>query len=286
VTFWEPSPDFSTDVNAMITGPPSYPKEDLRVIRESWNLDRVYQAFYRNYGLGRKSGWLPIWARTATGRTVLDSVIRHAIHEHPDRYAKFVLSMAKQFFFRNITHDVDPYEKVSRRNYMSLMGRQHHLRKLRRLPPHPFVDQMRKAYGEFFDKSASNLEEIPTGNTRRLRPIYRSATKPHQILLSAGTHLFRHVAWVVMSLGTFLAAVVVLARRRGRDVRAFFVMLLGAVAIAAGLLTCLGELAFPRFNLPVAFIFFLAPFPLPGLWLGHGIDAAAAPPANERPDPR
>jgi len=257
--YWEPSPDFAPEVNRVIAAVTAgYPEAERRAFVEARTLDEMAAAVDRSYGYSvhvapHLPGSLEAWD------VPLRAVALRAIRDHPEVYARFVLSGARRFFVDNVGYPFDLPNLLLKR-YGTILQRLNRLGG--RADP-----RGERAYGRFYrNPHTPGYRQVPAGGLIGLKVVFHPTGKPGMALTLLGNRVREAVPWGHVLAAAWVLAAGVLLARRGRDPRAAAVVLLGLTVAGGGLVVALSEEPHLRYSFPFYFLFFLVPLLTAGLW--------------------
>jgi hypothetical protein len=265
VLYWEPDPSYPGFINKALKELPAsrekagITQEDIKLLRESWDpvvLVRIYDRAYNS--MVWNAGWGTGLAFGPRGYLYYRQYIRQlsmaAIRRHPVLYAKRIWANLAVFCFTDMDY---PYE---------------------------FYSALKERVRDEFIAKIPNYDVMLTGKGRVAPPIPPAiqvvgANGEQDVVLAPHVLTRSHVAWERMHWSFFMStywvwgylvilalSLVQLLRFRGRHLGAFLLFVLTLVALGAGLVVSLVEIAMNRYSCPTQFVFYLTVALAPLLW--------------------
>lgn len=267
--YWEPDPSFPAFINnALDKLPASYEKagitkEDFNTLRTSWDPDALMSLFEKQYnGLVWVAGWGSGRAFGTRGylfyRKYIRDVSVRAIRKHPTLYAKYFWTNFVCFYFRNIVYRFDFYPALRERiRDEFITGTPEYL---------PIPGEWERA----ISSPPPAVQIVAGGSGEEVVLEQHYLTRLHIVWQAKQWRFFLRRFWVWGLFLTFALSVVQLLRFKGRHLGAFLLLVLSLVAIGAGLVIALVELAINRYSYPTQFVFYSSVAMAPLLWSNVG----------------
>jgi hypothetical protein len=269
-TMWDTRPDYPEKVNAEIREVRALIQErltdeDRAALASSWDPEQLAPIFLKGF-------YQPALDRASRiGETYLDSrrwirrISIDAVRTHPSTYAKFVRTMAYLFYVRNIRYRADLAVFLNFR-----------MRGIYDTPVEP--TSARAALFGFFSQRRpvalapkSGCEQSP--EVPSIVPTV--GRRVHRVMQEYRDDWFGASGWAYAAGIVLVIAVLRLALSGGRHMGAMILTMIGATAVAAGLIVCLVEYASHRYSYPTEFAYYVTVALAPLLWvdLSRGHDA-------------
>jgi hypothetical protein len=265
VLYWEPDPSYPGFINKALKELPAscekagITQEDIKQLRESWDpivLVRIYDRAYNS--MVWNAGWGTGLAFGTRGYLYYRQYIRQlsmaAIRKHPVLYAKRIWANLAVFYFTDMDYHYEFYSALKDRvrdefvakipDYNVMLSGKGHVP-----PPVPSAIQIVGADGE--------QDAVLTPHMLK---------RAHVAWERAHWRFFMSTYWVWGYFVVLALSLAQLLRFRGRHLGAFLLFILTLVALGAGLVISLVEIAMNRYSCPTQFVFYLTVAAAPLLW--------------------
>jgi tetratricopeptide (TPR) repeat protein len=243
---WQTDPGFSERVNnGILKSQEQFNKNDLEVIRTSWDVPSVWQAYQNNWGRCRY-GSLDFNDFLAD-QNDFKKLATDSISRNPKAYFKFVYTMANMHFLF--------YPKVDNQNFQIY----HLYREATALEAaHNDKDEYSRYYKPLYQPFS--LRDFEGSS-------WLKSFHPYDRYIQAYTLLkpwIRHAFWPWMWMGTLVFCLWRCWSTRLKEELVVLCAVLMLAPLGAGLLTASVEVAILRYSYPLEFLSYLSPLVL---WL-------------------
>ena len=237
---WQTDPSFPEHINnSIIKAQQQFDKNDLQILRTSWDVHAVWQVYQNN------------WSRCRYGSFTFDNlqdqkyfkiVASNAFKAHPTGYLKFVVTMARMHLFF--------YPTVDNQHFQI----NHLYREATALEAYQKTDTFDSAYY----KPLYQPYAMKTFDQHPILGFFHPYDHYLQFYILLKPWL-RHSFWPWFWFFTLFFCIWRCWATRGRDILVVLCTLLCLAPLGAGLLVAAVEVAILRFNYPLEFISYLCP---------------------------
>lgn len=236
---WRTSSDFPDDLNQRIRkATEKIPSHDLKVMRESWDVEKIWQAYQDNWSPSRY-GSFSITSRDY--QEYYKEMGTRAIIESPMTYLRFVYAMAVKHFF------LYPKEDTIRHLYAHFYRRVRNLEE--RNDDNSFASYRQLLYEP---KNISDFKEKPLLGF--IHPYYDFLSVYIVVL-----PWMRNGAWPWIWISSSLAMLVIVIRQRFRNPLGLVYLSIALAPLASGAIVSAVEVTVLRYSYPLEFVYYISP---------------------------